>query len=156
MKQATRSAKWAAVVMGAGLLILGLAPSAGASSTGEVLGAGTKSSLATLHGTYQFAADGFLVGGSTPGPIAYAGFVTYDGKGGFTDDITLSINGVISSHFRDTATYTVNPDCTGTTSEVGGTVHYDYFIRPDGSKLMAIETDPGSVTTSTAYRITDK
>jgi hypothetical protein len=115
-------------------------------------------SLATLHGTYNFASDGVQIAPADgAGPFAYAGLVTYDGKGGVTQVITLSANGVITRHFKESGTYTVNSDCTDSEVDMGGgtTQHYDGFLRPDGNQFAFVQTDPGIVSAGTLTRITN-
>ena len=81
MRLPKRSAVWAAAVIGVGSLVSGLSQSAG---TGPLAlasemnsGARPMCSLATLHGTYSFAAESVQVSQPGAGPFAYAGFVTY-------------------------------------------------------------------------------
>ena len=113
-------------------------------------------SLATLHGTYNFASDGVQIAPPDgAGPFAYAGLVTYDGKGGVTEVITLSANGVITRNFKESGTYTTNSDCTGSEVDMGGgtTQHYDEFLRPDGNQFAFVQTDQGIVSAGTLTRI---
>jgi hypothetical protein len=108
--------------------------------------------LATLNGTYLFAADGVQVAPADgAGPFAYAGLVTYDGKGGVTQVVTISANGVITRHFKETGTYTVTPDCMESEVDMGGgtTQHYDAFLRPDGNQIAFVQTDQGIVSAGT-------
>jgi hypothetical protein len=112
--------------------------------------------LATLHGTYNFASDGVQIAPADgAGPFAYAGLVTYDGKGGVTEVITLSANGVVTRNFKESGTYTTNSDCTGSEVDTGGgtTQHYDEFLRPDGNQFAFVQTDQGIVSAGTLTRI---
>jgi hypothetical protein len=52
--------------------------------------------LATLHGIYIFAYQGFLIQNDQQTPTAYAGRETYDGEGQIQGQLTQSINGEIS------------------------------------------------------------
>jgi hypothetical protein len=125
-------------------------------ASGGASGSKAGCSLATLHGTYNFASDGVQIAPPDgAGPFAYAGLVTYDGKGGVTQVITLSANGVITRHFKETGTYTVTPDCMESEVDMGGgtTQHYDAFLRPDGSQFAFVQTDPGIVSAGTLTRI---
>jgi hypothetical protein len=111
-------------------------------------------SLATLRGTYQYAADGVRVGGATAGPFALAGQSTFDGRGGVSGVFSASFGGTIVRGGAFTGTYTVNPDCTGTETGAGGgmTIHFDNFIRPDGRLVASVQTDPGSVSSTVLTR----
>jgi hypothetical protein len=112
-------------------------------------------SLATLHGTYNFATESVQVAEPGAGPFAYAGQIVYDGKGGVSEVYTISFNGTVSRRVRETGTYTVNPDCTGSevdSSPAAGTQHYDEFLKPDGSQFAYIQTDPGVVSAGMVFR----
>ena len=121
-------------------------------ASGGASGSKAVCSLATMHGTYLFASDGVQVAPADgAGPFAYAGLVTYDGKGGVTQVVTISSNGVITRHFKESGTYTVTPDCMESEVDMGGgtTQHYDGFLRPDGNQFAFVQTDPGIVSAGT-------
>jgi len=118
-----------------------------------------KCSEATLRGTYLFATSGFNVGGKFKGPFAAAGYNLVDGRGHLRTVVSFSLNGKVSRFERDTGTYTVNADCTGTITGSDGT-HYDIFVAPDGGTMALVETDPGTVSAefqprATARRVGD-
>jgi hypothetical protein len=80
------------------------------------------------------------------------GIYTADGNGNIVGSQTR-VN--VSSTVRETytETYTVNPDCTGSTEKVtssGFTLHYDFVINRHGTKIRSIQTDPGVLVTSIA------
>ena len=102
---------------------------------------------ATLHGTYMIHTSGTIVG---VGPIASNGTLTFDGKGNVVNVFSASINGTIYRAVTWSGTYTVKPDCTGTSIVNGG--HADFVVMPDGSMYSAIATDPGFVFTGEAVR----
>src|ERR1700730_2726777 len=121
MRRPKRSALWVGVLFGGGSLLLGMMQFVG---TGNLaLASGTTSdatgmcSQATLHGTYNFATESVQVAEPGAGPFAYAGLVTYDGKGGVSEVYTISVNGAISRGVTETGRYMVNPDCTGSEVE---------------------------------------
>lgn len=61
---------------------------------------------------------------------------------------TLSTNGV-AERVSYSGTYTVNPDCSGTTTltdSEGNASHYDIFITNDGDNMTFVQTDPGYIT----------
>ncbi|MBV9547916.1 MAG: hypothetical protein JOY61_26380 [Chloroflexi bacterium] len=117
-------------------------------------------SVATLHGTYSFATESVQVSQPGAGPFAYAGFVTYDGNGRESEVYTVSINGVVTRGVRETATYTVSPDCIESEVDTGpgsiGTQHYDGYVSPDGSQMMYIQTDDGIVSAGTLIRVAER
>lgn len=69
-------------------------------------------SLARAAGTYGVSDTGTIVG---IGPIAVVSLATFDARGNISGKSTLSENGDIS-HRTASGTYTVNDDCTGTTT----------------------------------------
>jgi hypothetical protein len=109
---------------------------------------------ATLHGTYNFATESVSEPGAVP--FAYAGLVTYDGKGHVSEIYTVSSGEVVSRAVTETRTYSVHPDCTSSEVDSGpgaiGTQHYDEFLKPDGSEFMYIQTDPGVVSAGELIR----
>ncbi|MDQ3825741.1 MAG: hypothetical protein M3325_08340, partial [Actinomycetota bacterium] len=119
----------AAAVMLAGILAVAqfgsFAPAA-ASPPGSV-----RCSLATLNGAYVWSADGEVQStGSTKDPFAVAGIQVFDGRGHAHGFYSRSMNEKISSRVSFTATYTLNPDCTGThmaTDVTGTVVHNDMY-----------------------------
>jgi hypothetical protein len=115
--------------------------------------AAAKCSEATLSGTYQFANEGFTVSGKGQGPFANAGQEVYDGNGNVREVFSLSINGKITRFGHSTGKYTLNPDCTGSVSYSDGT-RYDQFVAPDGSQLVFVQTNPGTVAAGFEPRVT--
>jgi hypothetical protein len=101
-------------------------------------------SVATLHGTYLFANEGFTIEGNTRGPFAVAGSEVFDGQGNVHAIYTVSANGKIDRNVRIDGEYVVNADCTSTVSYSDGT-HFDQFLAPDGKTLVFVQTDPGIV-----------
>jgi hypothetical protein len=158
MRPRKRSAIGVGVLFGGGCLLLGMMQFVG---TGNLaLASGTTSdatgvcSDATLHGTYNFATESVAEPGAVP--FAYAGFVTYDGKGHVSEIYTISLDGAVSRAVTETGTYSVNRDCTSSEVDSGpgsiGTQHYDEYLKPDGSQFMYIQTDPGAVSAGQLIR----
>jgi hypothetical protein len=120
--------------------------------------AAAQCSLATLHGTYVTAADGFGIVGSDRVPFALAAFETYDGKGHLQGVFSANSNGTVVAHqVRFTGTYTVKSDCTVTETDIpvtGSAEHFDEFTTPDGSLITSVQTDPGAVSASVLSRRT--
>lgn len=69
-------------------------------------------SLARTAGTYGVSDTGTVAG---IGPRAVVGLITFDHAGNASAVVTANLNGSVSQTTL-TGTYTVNPDCTGTTS----------------------------------------
>ena len=106
-----------------------------------------------LNGT--FGGSGIVGTTATSKPVSFVGQTTYDGKGGATGAGVLNASGTILTT-KATATYTVSPACfitatVKTTVSFGASVvatsttHNAGLLVKDGSQLLTISTDPGSV-----------
>ena len=115
--------------------------------------AAARCSEATLRGTYLFAYEGFTITGKGRGPFAVAGSEVYDGHGNVRSVSTTSTNGKITRFVHTPGKYTVNPDCTSSSSYSDGT-RYDQFVAPDGSQLVFVQTNPGTVAAGFEPRVT--
>jgi hypothetical protein len=133
---------WAACVV----LVVGLVGvlAIGAGYAKEENASRAKCSEATLHGTYLFADDGFVIRDNEKVPFASSGYEVYDGNGHTKGVSTLNVNGKVTSKETFSGTYTVKGDCTGSSTYTDGT-HYDDYIAPDGSKLTYVQTKPSKV-----------
>ena len=69
-------------------------------------------SVAGAAGTYGTSDSGTVIG---TGPRSAISLVTLDGEGNIKGKVTASLNGSVSNTTLS-GTYSVNPDCTGTTS----------------------------------------
>jgi hypothetical protein len=109
-------------------------------------------SNADLRGVYSFVASGTL--GSAA--FATAGQTTYDGKGGVTGVIQISLNGSVTPVIAWNGTYIVDPtNCTATKTAVipgVGTVHFFITAGADFTELRFMATDTGTVITGTARK----
>ena len=101
---------------------------------------GKTCSVTTVQGTYSFVTTGTLDGA----PFASVGRVTFDGKGNSQGSGTISNNGVIFRDVPFTGTYTVNPDCTGSSTVSTGR-EVDFVINHYGSEIQSINTAPETV-----------
>ena len=138
-----RRGLWAAGVV---LLVVGLAGVL-ANGTGyaeDENASGAKCSEATLHGTYLFADEGFVIKDNEKVPFASSGYEVYDGNGHTKGVSTTNVNGKITSKETFSGTYTVKADCTGSSTYSDGT-RYDDYIAPDGSKLTYVQIKPSKV-----------
>ena len=144
----------AAIVVAATAATVGLASSAGAAPT-AVQARSASCSLRTLDGTYIFAANGWLVSGSSTVPFAFSGHEHYDGAGNVQGVLTSSDDGTIAQGTTFTGTYTIGADCTGalTITEGSSAFHYDLYIAPSGEDFTYSQTDPGVVLGATEHRV---
>jgi hypothetical protein len=112
----------------------------------------------TLKGTWANSIHGqlFLPDGST---LLFDGIVktTYDGEGHFAQVDAVADNGNITPGWRaGSGTYTVNPDCTGTsTIVVPGTpdLHLQFIVSPSGNTSHFVVVDRGFATAGDSERI---
>jgi len=107
-----------------------------------------KCAPATLKGRYLFGGSATVFppafGVTEPSPASAAGYHIYNGDGTGTDFVTFFLNGaVVPVPSPAPVTYTLNSDCTGTSSVQGGP-NFDIFVSPDGNQLVIINTDPGT------------
>jgi hypothetical protein len=111
-------------------------------------------SLRTLKGRYLFSASGKDAAGTD---FSFAGSERFDGNGNITtkqsvnQPVNQSVNGS-SGFILITGTYTLNSDCTGSSSYIDNT-HYNLFVSPDGSIFNYIQTDPGAIISGEEKRI---
>jgi len=77
----------------------------------------------------------------------------FDGQGNSTAIYTASFNGSVSTTSTpDIGTYTVNSDCTGTTTDTTAGIHFNFEIAGGGAEILAIQTDPGNTATFDAKK----
>ncbi len=147
------------VAIAAGLLAI-----ASMSNSGKVAaatdGGSRECTIATLKGRYLFAAEGTFYppafGVTEPTPAADAGYQLINRDGTGTDTVTLRVGGVIVLQNVTLPTiYTVNADCTGTKSVVGGP-NFGIFVAPDGSEFASIATDSGNFVSNIDHRVSNK
>jgi hypothetical protein len=137
-----RRGLWAAclvLLVGVGVLAVG------AGFAKDENAAEAKCSEATLHGMYLVAQNGVVTEGPDQGSFAVAGREVYDGNGAVEGLFSFNFNGfVISPPVPDEGTYTVEANCTGTSTYVSEGVRYktDLFIAPDGSMFTFVQTNP--------------
>lgn len=103
---------------------------------------------AILNGSYGVLHDG--VDFDKLGHMAEVAVVKFDGKGRWTLDATLvSTGGGLGKTSARDATYTVNPDCTGSAELHGkaGTFTLDFIVLSGGQELLQIATRSDRVVT---------
>jgi hypothetical protein len=111
-----------------------------------------KCTLQSVKGDFGATFTGTITPGGTapPGPFAAVARIVCDGKGACHGEGTQSLNGLIVPFVDMGATYTVNPDCTGTITVnlVGGpTINFNFIIVDRGKEIRSIQTDPNTVIT---------
>ena len=98
----------------------------------------------TLNGPYGFVITGTILGGPLAGPLAIVGVTTFDGVRNISADQTANANGnVLVEH--ETGTYTVNSNCTGSSTVGGHTANF--VILSGGKEQQLVGTDRGAVIT---------
>lgn len=105
---------------------------------------------ATLSGVFGFQAIGFT---STGVPISYGGQVKLDGVANLTGTEIESIGGAVQSG-PVSGTYVVNSNCTGSHSVVFNSLqgHANWVIVNGGKTTLQIQTDEGTIVTTTAAK----
>jgi hypothetical protein len=101
-------------------------------------------SNATLVGNYGFTITGVDATGSL---AASVGQFTADGKGNFTGIFTNSTAGVINTNVALTGTYSVNTNCTGTTTLTpsgGAATSFSLVVVSTGAQFEIVETKAGA------------
>jgi hypothetical protein len=113
----------------------------------------SRCSNATLRGVYGFGASGsaFAPTGEV-GDLAVFARIVFDGHGNSTQSTNSSFNGFQNEVPLETATYSVNPDCTGSAilhHPDGTSEHINFVIVEGGSEIKFISATPGAVFTGT-------
>jgi hypothetical protein len=99
-------------------------------------------SLGTVNGAYALVLKGEVLG---VGPIVSVGVSTYDGKGHFSGNQTLNLNGDVADG-AVTGTYTVNRDCTGIAYPDGQGPH-SFVISKGGDEMDLMNNNSAEVIT---------
>lgn len=149
----TTAAKSLAVLLGGVMTLAGtpgsVAHANGLFPPGVLAGMNGRStcSLASLEGAFGISGTGSVEG---VGAAVRVGREVFDGRGHASGVATTSLNGaVLRSTF--TATYKVNPDCTGTVTEVDsklGTTVCEIVIVDGGREVQVINATPGATMTA--------
>jgi len=114
-------------------------------------------SNASLNGTYVTTIHGQILAGPAAGIVDGIALATFDGQGNMTQIDTVSHNGVVAQVWRPgTATYTVNPNCTGSMTLVNAgspPLNLVFIIDRHGKTIHIVVTNPGSAITSDGTRL---
>ena len=113
--------------------------------------------LATLRGSYIFAARGYNIVVNVAQPKAIVEPIDFKGDGTISvPAATRSLNGIIGrSPAGGTGSYTVDSGCKGNLTFAGGP-SFDIFVSPNGDKLWLIQTNPDTVFQGTAARVSHR
>ena len=95
-------------------------------------------SVATLKGHYTYWAQGTDAAGKA---TAEVGQEHYDGAGKLT---SMNSTAGSTAFSQDNGTYTVNDDCSGTSTYDSG-ASYNFFIAPSGENFVFTSTNEGIV-----------
>ena len=95
-------------------------------------------SVASLKGHYTYWLQGADEAGKA---YAEVGQESYDGAGNVKSKISVAGSGKID---EDTATYTVNADCSGTVTYASGSA-YTIFVAPSGDSFVFSSAKAGVV-----------
>ena len=87
---------------------------------------------ATLEGAFGFV----RTGGTSAGPLAAVGLVTYDGAGSWVTTATISRNGAYTFDAMSTGAYVVDADCTGKVLSNG--LEIGLLTLVDGGKTVLV------------------
>src|SRR4051794_11871771 len=123
------------LIVFAGTFALGAAPHAQA----------RQCSNASLKGAYGFLDAHVLLPAGKP--FSAIRRWEFDGKGNFTNTLTLNDNGTVT-HASDSGSYTVNDDCTGAISIMGGQGTVEIVIVNGGNEFYELVTNPSSIVSS--------
>jgi hypothetical protein len=102
-------------------------------------------SNASLQGGYGFHTGGIILPAGTPS--GHLGRWVFDGKGNFTNTLTLNNNGTVI-HVTDSGVYTVNTDCTGKIFILGGTGTIEIVLVDGGKEFYSLATNPSFLVNS--------
>jgi hypothetical protein len=111
--------------------------------------------LGTLKGRYLSVDAGTLLPPLVPQPTltASAGFHVFNGDGTGTDIVTGRLGGqIVLENFVSATSYSVNADCTGSLTVLGGPT-FGLFIAPDGESVASIATDLGGSGANINWRV---
>jgi hypothetical protein len=119
----------------------------------------SRCTLASWHGSYGYVLTGSVFGpdGTKLADEAAVGVANPDGAGHVSGHDVASVNGTIVPRTW-TATYTVDPDCSGTMNITTTSPPIRSFVgfivvARNGRVLRIVDTDPGAVISGIATRL---
>jgi hypothetical protein len=108
----------------------------------------------SLSGGYGFHLTGTNLTREQSRLYAVVGRFEADGQGGFAGTATHSAAGMVA-RMKFTGTYTINPDCTGTSTMTfanGSTASLDFVLTSDLDELFIIDASHGIVESGSGRR----
>lgn len=105
-------------------------------------------SLATLKGTYTYWAQGVGADGKV---MAEVGQEVFDGAGNIVTMLSAAGSAEIT---KDSGTYTVNADCTGTSTYASGST-YTMHLAPTGEGFVFASSQEGIVVAGENSRVAE-
>ncbi len=105
--------------------------------------------LATLNGHYTYWAQGVDASG---GVTAEVGQEHFDGAGNIT---TVASSAGSAEATQDTGTYTINADCSGSSTYASG-ASYAIYVAPSGDSFVFVNTNEGIVSAGENTRVAAK
>ena len=99
-------------------------------------------SNASLQGGYGFLVNATILPAGTP--RAVLGRLAFDGKGNFTNTLTINDAGTVT-HLTDFGTYTVNADCTGKIFTNESTRTVEIVLVDGGKEFFQLRTDDAHI-----------
>ncbi len=108
---------------------------------------------ATVQGAYGFQRNGTTANG----PLTAVGVAEFDGQGNTTARQEISRFGVFTppTPAAITATYTINPDCTGAAYDLSGSPFAYLVVDHNGSEILGMSLTPGNNVAIHYERIND-
>lgn len=116
-------------------------------------------SLATLSGSYLVTGTGDASVVATESPNPPSGFPlktiaiwNFDGQGNMSGFATASAGGTIHYRVPVQATYTLDPDCTGTFMFSQGGAGWELFVTTNGNEGQLLNLNKGDIGTRSIKR----
>lgn len=108
-------------------------------------------STAGLVGSYGMQRNGQTVPGTATTSV---GLVVFDGKGNYSVQQTVSVNGTSTTLPPASGSYVINSDCTGSESDASGKVISTLAVVHGGDQVLGMSVVPGSSMTVHFERVT--
>lgn len=145
---ATRRTMNVTRLIATGAMLLPMIAACGAS---DVVSPAYACSTAGLNGSYGMQRNGQTAPGTVTTSV---GLVVFDGKGNYSVQQTVSVNGTPTTLPPASGSYVVNSDCTGSESDASGKVISTLAVVHGGDEVLGISVVPGSSMTVHFERVT--
>lgn len=97
-------------------------------------------SVAVLKGRYGFQRNGTTKAGS----LLAIGTIMFDGAGNWTAQQIIDRSGTFGAPTSQNGSYTVNPDCTSSSSDTTGAIFTQNVVVGGGDEVLGISVTPGN------------